>query len=217
MEIHHVLYINLDSRPDRQAHVEQQLSQLGWLEKAQRFPGVVVKNPAVGCSMSHLKCLELAKSNHWDHVLIVEDDIEFLDPAFFQSQLQLFLTTCAQWDVLLVAGNNMLPYTPFHTTAIQVMNCQTTTGYLVRRHYYDTLIQNIRGGIAKFLQFPDKKWQYAIDKHWIQLQRNDTWYLIVPLTVVQRRDYSDVEKKNTDYRKYMLDYNKVVVEKSDMS
>ena len=52
------------------------------------------------------------------------------------------------------------------------------------------------------------KSQYAIDKYWIHLQRADNWYLLTPLTVTQREDYSDIEQKNTNYTKMMLDIDK---------
>ena len=209
-DIQHILYINLDHRTDRKCHIEKELAALGWLERSMRFPAVSLKNGAAGCSMSHLKCLEIAKKEKWSHVLIVEDDLECLDVEFFQQQLNLFLRSGTDWDVCLLAGNNMLPYLPHNEASIQVMNCQTTTAYLVQEHYYPTLMANIRQGIQELLKYPERKVEFAIDKYWLRLQQADRWYLVVPLTLVQRKDYSDVEKKTTDYRRYMLDYNKVV-------
>lgn len=210
-DINHILYINLNHRTDRKEKIEKELEKLGWLGKSNRFPGVSLGNGAAGCSMSHIKCLELAKNERWDHVVILEDDIEFLDPGFFLEQCNRFLMAKREWDVLLLAGNNMLPYIPCpDNTAIQVMNCQTTTGYIVKRQYYDTLIVNYKEGLQKLLREPTNKKEFAIDKYWLPLQGKDKWYLIIPLTVVQRKDYSDVEKKTTNYQRYMLDYNKVV-------
>ena len=50
---------------------------------------------------------------------------------------------------------------------------------------------------------------YAIDKYWFNLQSIHKWYLIVPLTVTQREDYSDIEKRPTNYTPVMLDLDKV--------
>jgi len=50
---------------------------------------------------------------------------------------------------------------------------------------------------------------YAIDKYWFQLQQRDKWYLVIPLTVTQREDYSDIEKRATNYSRAMLDLDKV--------
>jgi hypothetical protein len=49
---------------------------------------------------------------------------------------------------------------------------------------------------------------YAIDKYWFLLQDKDLWFLITPLSVVQREDYSDIEKRRTNYTKIMVDLDK---------
>ena len=61
-DIQHAFYINLESRPDRKKHIEQQLNLLGI--NADRFNAIKLPNGALGCSMSHLKCLEIAKQNN---------------------------------------------------------------------------------------------------------------------------------------------------------
>ena len=205
-DIQHAFYINLLSRPDRKQHVEEQLKIIGL--KAERFNAFKLPNGALGCSMSHLKCLEIAKQHKWSHVLIVEDDIKFLDPEIFKTQMNTFLATHHDWDVLLVAGNNMPPYENIDDTCVRVFTCQTTTGYLVNGHYFDTLIENFRSGIKKLLENPSQHIMYAIDKYWFQLQKKDKWYLIIPLTVTQREDYSDIEKRPTNYTRVMIDLDK---------
>ena len=205
-DIKHAFYINLASRPDRKQHVESQLNTIGI--KAERFNAIKLANGALGCSMSHLKCLEIAKANSWPHLLIVEDDIKFLNPELFKTQLNLFLSNHKSWDVVLVGGNNVPPYTKIDDTCVKVSTCQTTTGYLVNGHYFDTLIENFRSGIKKLIEFPQQHINYAIDKYWFQLQRKNNWFLIIPLTVTQREDYSDIEKRPTNYTPVMLDLDK---------
>jgi GR25 family glycosyltransferase involved in LPS biosynthesis len=203
--ITHAFYINLESRPDRKLNVEQELLKVGI--KAQRFNAIRLPNGAIGCSMSHLKCLETAKQNNWDHVCIVEDDIQFLNPVFFVQQCKRVLTQ--KFDVVLLAGNNVPPYTRVDDSCVKVSRCQTTTGYIVKQHYYDTLIANIKEGIGKLLREPEKHVLYAIDKYWFQLQEIDTWLLVTPLTVTQREDYSDIENRHTNYTRAMIDLDKV--------
>jgi len=89
-----------------------------------------------------------------------------------------------------------------------VSRCQTTTGYLVNGHYFDTLIENIKNSIVNLLREPEKHIHYAIDRYWFTLQQRDNWYLLTPLTVVQRAGYSDVAKKRTDFVKIMMDLDK---------
>jgi glycosyl transferase family 25 len=205
-DIKHAYYINLETRPDRKAHVEKQLSILGIT--AERFNAIRLENGALGCSLSHLKCLELAKKNNWEHILIVEDDIQFLNPPLFVNQMNSFLSMHDDFDVVLIAGNNIPPYKIVDTTCIKIRNCQTTTGYLVKNHYFDTLIQNYREGIQKLMKEPHNHQLYAIDKYWFRLQEKDNWFLITPLTVVQREDYSDIEKRPTNYKKVMTSLDK---------
>lgn len=205
-DITHALYINLESRKDREIYVKKQLKSIGI--SATRFNAVKLPNGALGCSISHLKCLEMAKKNNWDHVMIVEDDITFLNPALFAKQLNNFLDIHTVWDVVLIGGNNIPPYKQIDDTCVKISKCQTTTGYMVKSHYYDTLIENYRTGIKLLLKEPQKHVLYAIDKYWFHLQENHMWYLIIPLTVTQKQDYSDIEKRNTNYINLMLDLDK---------
>ena len=172
-DIKHTFYINLDSRPDRKKHVESQLSKIGIT--AERFKAIKLENGALGCSLSHLKCLEIAKDNNWPHILIVEDDILFLNPTLFVNQLNAFLHNHKDFDVLLVAGNNVPPFTVIDNSCVKVTKCQTTTGYLVQSHYYDILIKNYRDGIHNLMKYPNKRCYFAIDKYWFLLQEKDNY------------------------------------------
>ena len=206
-DITNVFYINLTERADRKAQVEQQLNLVS-LTQFNRFNAIKLLNGALGCSMSHLKCLQLAKERNLDHILIVEDDIIFLNPGIFIGQLNKFLQNNKEWDVLLIAGNNVPPYRIVDDTCVQVSWCQTTTGYLIRKQYYDTLIANIKKGINMLIREPKNKIMYAIDKYWLSLQKKDTWLLLVPLTVSQREGYSNIENCVTNFTKIMIDLDK---------
>ena len=207
--IKNIFYINLDHRTDRKAHVETQLAKIG-LQGFQRFNAIKMENGAIGCSMSHLKLLQQALKDKLDHVLIVEDDIEFLNPELFRTQLARFLQTrpSSLWDVVIFAGNNMPPYETVDETCVKVTRCQTTTGYLVNGHYIEKLMNNVKMGLSNLLRDPLNHTQFAIDKHWFALQEKDNWFLITPLTVVQREDYSDIEKRVINYQESMTDLDK---------
>jgi GR25 family glycosyltransferase involved in LPS biosynthesis len=160
--------------------------------------------------MSHWHCLSMAKRNNWPHVLIVEDDILFLDKPKTWDQINRFFAQekAAPWDVLLLGGNNITHVSPNCDFAVQINQCQTTTGYLVRAHYYDALMENIALGIRKFLQYPHKSHLYAIDKYWTYLQQRDNWFLLLPLIVTQYQNYSDIERRTVHYNKVLLNLNK---------
>jgi len=208
-DIKNIFYINLEHRLDRKQHVQQQLETIGLSSVAQRFNAIKIANGAIGCSMSHLALLKNALKNQLDHILIVEDDIQFLNPELFKTQFNLFLERHGNnWDVILFAGNNMPPYEKIDDTCVKVNTCQTTTGYLVNGHYIEKILENIRTGLTNLIHTPNQHTLYAIDKYWFKLQKIDRWFLIVPLTVVQREDYSDIEKKVINYKDIMTDLDK---------
>jgi len=210
-DITNAFYINLDCRQDRKIYVEDQLNKIGI--KAQRCKAIKLENGSIGCSLSHLNCLQFALDNNWDHVLIVEDDITFLLPELFIKQINSFLENNNDWDVLLLGGNVIPPYKEVNKYCVKVEKCQTTTGYLVKKHYYQILIENIKIGLNYLIKNPELHSLYAIDKFWFTLQQRDKWYLIIPLTVVQKPGYSDIEKKNTNYQALMKDLNKVYLKR----
>ena len=207
-ELKYGYYINLEHRKDRREEVEEELKRVGFDGIVQRFPAVEMKDGRIGCTLSHLRCLEQARAQKWPHVLICEDDIHFLSPHTFTTNLNKFLGMKLHWDVILMAGNNLPPYTRVDDCCVKVSQCQTTTGYIVNHHYYDTLIENIRTGLKMLISQPTQHFHYAIDKYWFVLQRVDRWFLITPLSVVQREGYSDIEKKTTNFSRAMIDLDK---------
>lgn len=205
-DIKNVYYINLVSRPDRKTKFEDEIKKLNI--QANRFNAIKNKFGALGCSLSHLNLLKYAKINNLDHILIMEDDILFLNPEIFINSINKFLSSKINFDVLLIAGNNMGPYSKIDDFCVKINKCQTTTGYLVKQHYYDTLIQNFEQGVYKLSNNLNRLNDFAIDQYWTNLQLIDNWYLLTPLTVTQRPDYSDIEKRIINYNIVMLDLDK---------
>ena len=201
-----VYYINLNHRKDRKKYIEGHLKQLNW--KYNRFNAVQLKNGAIGCSMSHLKILQNAKAEDLEYVVIVEDDFKCINIREMNKKLTKIMSENNNFDVLLLGGNIIPPYKVVNNDAVQVNHSQTTIGYMVKKHYYDILISNIKEGIELLMKNPTEKIKYAIDKYWIQLQKRDKWYIVFPLMVTQLDGYSDIEGKVTNYDHLMLDHEK---------
>jgi GR25 family glycosyltransferase involved in LPS biosynthesis len=201
------IFINLEHRQDRLNHVIKQLESLNI--NGTRLNAVKLKNGALGCTLSHIKCLELAKDNKWEQVFICEDDILFTNPTLLLNNIELFhKNNDINWDVLIIGGNNCPPYTTINDYCIKVSSCQTTTGYIVKKHYYDTLLKNFKESANNLLKNPGQKKLYALDIYWKQLQKIDNWYMITPVSVIQKEDYSDIEQKVVKYDYLMLDLEK---------
>ena len=212
----HGFFINLEHRTDRLASVKAELAKVG-ISSIERFNAIKMAKGAIGCTMSHIKCLQLAKQRGWSHAIIVEDDIMFLDPELFLKQLGAFMDSGRSWDVIILGGNNTGRYIPIDDCCVQVTSCQTTTGYIVNGHYIDTLLKNFMEGVNLLMRYPDKPNFYAIDQYWFYLQKQHNWFLIIPQTVVQAPSYSDIEQRHTDYKNLMTTLDKPVSRNSAIS
>jgi glycosyl transferase, family 25 len=203
----HSLFINLDSRTDRFDHALEEFDKFNI--EVERVPAIKHKQGAVGCTMSHIKCLQLAKARDYEHVFICEDDITFTDPKKLQESAELFKQNIQlDWDVLIIGGNNVPPYKKITDYCARIFNCQTTTGYIVRKHFYDTLIANFKESATNLMRKPENGREFALDIYWKKLQTQHTWLMLTPPTVTQYESFSDIEQKNVNYDHLMLDMNK---------
>ena len=166
----HSLFINLDSRVDRFEHALQEFEKMSI--QVERVSAIKNKNGAIGCTMSHIKCLQIAKNRDYDYVFICEDDITFLNPNKLKESAEKFKTYMkSKWDVLIIGGNNVPPYEQLSDYCARVFSCQTTTGYIVQKHFYDTLIKNFKESAEKLMRDPANKREYALDMYWKRLQK----------------------------------------------
>jgi len=203
----HTLFINLDSRGDRLDHALREFEKMDM--QVERVSAIKNKHGAIGCTMSHIKCLQLAKERDYEYVFVCEDDITFLDPNKLKESATLFLQNMkSKWDVLIIGGNNVPPYQKLSDYCARIFNCQTTTGYVVQKHFYDTLIENFKESATNLMRNPENKREYALDIYWKRLQQQHVWLMLTPPTVSQYESYSDIENKNVNYDHLMLDMNK---------
>ena len=188
-------YINLDERNDRMVHCEEELKKIG-LDRPCRFSAIKTKVGIVGCGLSHLRCIESAKKEGLPYITIFEDDIVISKPNQLKNIVNRILQSGVDWDVLCLGGNAFKPHKEEHDDFVVVNRMYCGTGYIVKAHFYDTMIDNIRQGLAKLMETGDR--QYSWDAWWINLQRQHRFLLINPLSVYQREDYSDIENKTAN-------------------
>jgi GR25 family glycosyltransferase involved in LPS biosynthesis len=187
--------------------VKEELEKIG--VEGERMNAIKLAQGAVGCTMSHIKCIEIAKQRKWDQVFICEDDITFTNPSLFLENIKKFNDNKdIRWDVIIVGGNNVPPYQKVQPYCARVLNCQTTTGYIVKSDFYDTLIHNFKEGVQLLMKNPENKREFAIDIYWKRLQMQYYWYMIIPPTVTQYENYSDIEGRDLNYDRLLLDMDK---------
>lgn len=191
-----IFYINLNKRLDRKAEIEGELSRMGL--SGERFPAIQHDKGFIGCSLSHLELIKIAKQRGYKNVLILEDDFEFvLTKEQLEKNLTTFFESNMSYDVVMLAYNykgNL----ESSSIVSKINSAKTTAGYLVHNKVYDALIDNYQAGVKKLIE-TKKCPHWAIDIHWAKLLKNKEWYLFNERMGKQRKSFSDIEKKVVNY------------------
>lgn len=199
-------YINLRERVDRK---ENLLSNFKLLDiPTLHMTHIDAKKHhygAIGCFLSHIHCLQKAKENGYDHILICEDDIHFTNVIVLKKQLRKIIQNIKKWDVILLASNIISIEKIMNVKyCARVTTGMCATGYIVKSHYYDKLLQNFHEGIKYLFRNPKLTSRYAVDVYWKSLQKKDNWIIPLPLTVTQLSTYSNIENRVVNYDTFML-------------
>ena len=192
--IDHVFYINLDRRTDRRGEFESQA--VVYDLQYERFPAIQKDMGILGCTLSHLEVLKIARERNYKNVLIFEDDFEFLiDKEQFESEIEQIFTHSKKedvnFDICMISYNLMDSIDseeyPFLMRALDV---QPASGYIINQHYYDKII-NLFEYATPLLEQTGEHWNYANDQVWKQFQPHDKWYCTKTRIGRQRLSYSD--------------------------
>ena len=197
-----ILYINLAHRNDRNDHILFELQKWGVeSSKIHRIDAVLKTPGALGCGLSHIKALTEAYSHSgWNTILILEDDFTFHSTSEINLQIRQLFTSQPFFDIGLLSYNSeYVKYTDTTTPSIkQIHYSQTTSSYLIHRHYIPTLLQNMKMATYDMERF-GRRHENCIDIHWTSLQRTGQWYGIFPAIGYQYENYSDIEHRVTSY------------------
>jgi len=183
----HAFYINLDRRTDRRAEIEQEFADKGVV--LERFPAIEYTPAAIGCNLSHIEVLKLAKARGYPSVMIFEDDFQFLVDTQTWDQLIARLPT--SYDVVMLSYN-MIASTPHDEIFNRVQDVQTASGYVVHSRFYDTLLARWEEATRLFIESPHLDWIYITDQSWKPLQPSAEWYAYVMRIGKQRNSFSDL-------------------------
>lgn len=199
-----ILYINLAHRTDRKDHILFELQKWGVdSSKIHRVDAIYRTPGALGCGLSHIKALTEAFSHpEWNTVLVLEDDFTFHSNSSSEINdgIKQLLTSHHFFDIGLLSYNS--DYVKYTNTPIpsikKIVYSQTTSSYLIRRHYIPTLLQNIKAATYDMERF-GKRHENCIDIYWTKLQPHGQWYAIFPAIGYQYDNYSDIENRITSY------------------
>jgi glycosyl transferase family 25 len=197
-----IIYINLDNRTDRKRDIEAEFKRLDIpSDKIVRFSAFYTSaGGAVGCSLSHIQALTIAKKNNWKNCLILEDDFNFIDDTeFIDKIIEHFFTSFKEWDVLNLARGYYQHFSNTNSKYIQkIYDVSVAAAYIVNSHFYDTLLQNFHEGCEHLLREPDKDKLYCVDRYWNKLQRVSNWYITNPSIGYQRSGMSSITNTTCD-------------------
>jgi len=175
-----ILYINLDNRPDRNKHIIKILSDNKLF--GERVSAIKDTNGYIGCVSSHIKCLDIAIRKDYDAVIILEDDFIF-------TKDKDKLNTNIDYDVFLLGGT--IYEKEIENDFYRVKKCSRTEGYIIKKHYYETLRSNFLEGLNKYKNEPIH--ENKLDIYWHKLQEKDRFYCNkFGLIGGQKPGYSDI-------------------------
>ncbi|MBR1979472.1 MAG: glycosyltransferase family 25 protein [Akkermansia sp.] len=170
-----VCVINLDHRTDRWQELSNQLNhvptgkvhrisaifgkKLPGYKQGPYFAGCTEEESLfwagrAGCLLSHRKCIQYAKDNQWERVLILEDDAVFHDALSGEigQMLVEVMQTQTSWQMFFLGS------TPYHPVASPVKHINTAQGdvtaarimgplcahcYIVHSSSYDDMLKEL--------------------------------------------------------------------------
>jgi len=185
-----IYVINLKHRVDRYQKIKQNFSiykniNLVFIEAVKH------ENGAIGCFLSHKKCIQHAKDNQMKNIIVVEDDCLPIGYNFEERLINItsYLDNNTDWDIFLGGVNGTIP--KYITKLIQSNN--------------ENLFEITFGGTAHFIIYNNTSYYYFleqdetktyVDKCWSNHLKALTCY---PFIATQYCSYSDIEKMDVGY------------------
>lgn len=191
-----VLYINLDHRTDRLAHMEKIKTSV--FPHLERIPAIKHSTGFIGCAMSHIRALQTAIDGNYPYVCILEDDFTILlQPTEFNKTVQDALDFLNDdFDVLMLGMSPIRLRKLNRDKLVRVYAALGMPGYIVNKRYFTRLKQIFDTAIST---------NQPIDMHTQLVQSKDRWFGFYPAIARQAPGFSDIEHKQTDYAYLELD------------
>jgi GR25 family glycosyltransferase involved in LPS biosynthesis len=188
-------YINLSERKEKNKYTIEELNRFG-INVPNRFEAIKHEIGIVGCVKSHIKCIEIAKERDYPFICIFEDDIVFRNIKKCRKMINKYINY--DYDVLYLGCRVLNNKYEFLTdNFIKINSAYTTHAYIVKSHYYDTILKNLYQGMnlkikaGKDAHDKRQSEEYNIDVYLGKLQKKDKWYTFNPHFVSQKNGYSD--------------------------
>jgi len=191
-------YINLDKRPDRKLHFENIQKKYSFFSELERLSACEHEKGFIGCSQSHIKALKKCKDMEGEVFMICEDDLIIFNDENYKQMINT-LNLNDNWDLLtLTPRGDQFENDNIRNEYFRIKNCQTTTGYLIKKDFIDILIENLEEGLKQLLNNGDSGY-YSADQYWKILQTKHNFFYFKHVFGGQLVGYSDIEKRFVNY------------------
>lgn len=189
--------INLDSRKNRWDRAKEEfkknnisVERISAIEGSKlnlEFPPEI-KEGAVGCSLSHLYTMKMAKQLNLNNYLVLEDDVKFIE-NFSEIFPHIIDQVPKDWDMIYLGGQHLHGRNIKQVTE-NIYKCEytlTTHSFAIKNTVYDLFIDKLID-VTK-----------PCDVHLAKEHKNINAYVCIPHLTWQIDGYSDVEKQNINY------------------
>jgi len=198
-------YINLEHRVDRRKNIEELKDKHSFFSNIKRMNAISNKRGDVGCSLSHITCLnELLKEND-DYYMLIEDDLLILDDDNFKEFTKTFenIKNNDTWDLITLTPRGKTIKHNYIDGFNKIVDNQTTTGYIVKHRFIEELVKYYQTGVEGLMRNQDTN-KYALDQCWKPLQEKSNFIYFNKIYAGQLEGYSDIEQKNINYNQRFL-------------
>jgi hypothetical protein len=180
-----IFCINLDRQPDRWARMRERFEALGVAQLVRRFPAIdTPENHHVGCALSHRRIIEEAKQAGLESVLVLEDDVVFLEGTTWVLRRSLKELGRRAWNIFYLGGalGRRFPRAD-GCVHLEVPTSLTTTHALAyHRRVYDRILADVPGDMPALSAWIGK--YRAIDQY-LAIDMQEDVFLASPVVASQ--------------------------------
>ncbi len=160
----------------------------------------------VGCTQSHRKVMNFARSQGWNTFLVLEDDADFspLAGVDLAALDRLLFTLHPDWDVCYL-GFSKAVGTSLHLASFgdrmlcEVNGCYTTHAYLVRKRARDWIFSQLAENHRAWSWHAQHR---IIDRWYVRnLTRAHKVFAVSPSIITQNDGFSDIVQRSVSYNK----------------
>jgi GR25 family glycosyltransferase involved in LPS biosynthesis len=187
------LIINLEHQTEKLQHTLEEVTKLRDVQY-EVISAIYDTNPLKGCTLSHLKCVDYARQNNLESVMILEDDVVFEDNVQDVLEKSLQEVQTFEWNILYLGGLIKSESKCVSPNLIHVNRVNTTHAYIIHNRFYDVVL-NVDTDII-------------IDCSYRELSRTYPMYMCNPIVAYQKPGYSLLQRRDVNYKRDMQDHFK---------